>query len=427
MSNLVASGAAAMDCANTDETARGVGYLARQPILDRRGAVFGYELHFHDLPGQAPADGLSAASRGMLDSLALYGVQRFTGGVWGFVPCSLDVLAGALLEGLPPSLVVLEVPRCPEVSPPLLQQCRRLREMGFRLALSDFEPDDERHALLPLAHYIKVGVSAIDSPGWIRICSALHHSNAILIADGVHSHDAYRRARAGGLRYFQGYYFCHPELFPRGTVPTDRAHYLGILRELFKDPLDHKTLCPEVRRDPSLVFRVLRFVNSPLCAVRDPITSMETAIVLLGDTTFRRIATLAIQCGLNQDHPPELLRMAQVRAHFCSRAAELCSLDAEEMYLLGLLSLLPAMLRVPMETILPDLPLRSEIRHALAGTQVAGAQVKERCLLSWLEALETNDIAACEAVAATHALDNKRIAEIYLNAVEEVARDAMLS
>jgi EAL and modified HD-GYP domain-containing signal transduction protein len=330
----------------------------------------------------------------------------------------VDVLAEELLEGLPPLMTVLEVPSVDDVPQALVRECLRLKEMGFRLALGDYVPDDPRQSLLSLAHHVKVDIATLDSPDWPRLCNDLCRTQATVVADNIHTHDAYRKARAAGVQYFQGFYFCHPDLFPNATVPADRAHHLEILRELFKDPLDLKTLAPSVRRDPSLVYRVLRFVNSPICAVRNPVTSIETALLILGDRIFRRIATLAIQCTLSQGQPPELLRVAQTRAQFCAGAAKRAGLDTEEMYLLGMLSLLPAMLQVPMHTILPGLPLRAEIRDALAG----GA-VRERCLLSWLEALEANDIAECEAIAAQYGLNKHAMAESYIEALEEVAKE----
>jgi EAL and modified HD-GYP domain-containing signal transduction protein len=401
---------------------RRAGYLSRQPILDRRGTVFGYELLFHAV-GKQPSDGgLSSESRGILDVLAFFGVERFTAGAWGFVKCGVDVLAEELFEGLPPVMTVLEIPACTEVPAGLVRECFRLKEMGFRLALSDYQLNDPRHGLLGLAHHVKVDIAKLDSPEWHRLCNELYRTQATVVADNIHTHDAYRKARAAGVQYFQGFYFCHPELFPNGTVPADRAHHMEILRELFKDPLNLKTLVPLVSRDPSLVYRVLRFVNSPICAVRNPVTSLETAIVILGDKTFRRIAMLAIQCTLSQEQSPELLRMAQTRARFCREAAGFAGLDSEEMYLLGMLSLLPAMLQVPMHTILPGLPLREPIREALAGDTI-----RERCLLSWLEALETNDIAECEAISAQYNLDKNVMAEMYLNAVEGVATEAVMA
>lgn len=405
----------------------GIGYLSRQPILDRRGSVFGYELHFHgaarvDSAGSGTSAGaLSRETSSILDSLALYGVERFTGGTWGFVPCEIDVMESGLLEGLPAALTVLEIPPCSSVSDGLVRECLRLRERGFWLALSDFEAGDARRRLLPLVQYVKVGVDRIESREWTALSEELHRASAFVVAEKVHSHEAYRKARAGGRQYFQGYYFCNPELFPNGAVPADRVRHLEILKELFKDPLDLKILCPLVGRDPSLVYRVLRFVNSPICSVRNPVTSIEMAIMILGDCVFRRIAMLAIQCTIGQDQSQELLRMAQIRARFCSAAAGLCGLDDEEMYLVGMLSLLPAMLRVPMQTILPNLPLRKPICEALAGSPV-----RERCLLTWIESLEFNDIAGCEEVAAEFGLEKDRLAQLYLQAMHDPAVDSAL-
>lgn len=398
-----------------------VGYVARQPILDRRGAVFGYALHFHGVAEQRADAGLSPASRGLLDALALFGVERFTGGAWGFVACTPEVLMGELMEGLPTQLTVLEIPRCAELSPKLLRACRNLAKAGFRLALAEFEPDDPRQPLLPEIDYVKVDMAAIDSAAWGHLRKELYGSNAIVVGQNIHAHDDYCKARAAGVQYFQGYYFCHPELIPNGKLPIQHAQQLEILQELFKDPLDLKSLCPLVSRDPSLVYRVLRLVNSPICAVRLPVTSIELAIMILGDAAFRRMATLAIQCTLSQDQSPELLRMALLRARFCAQAAPLCGLDAEEMYLLGMLSVLPAMLQVSMETILQGLPLRSQIHDALSG-----CHIRERSLLFWLEDLDSNNISGCEHTAEEYGLDTHVLAQIYLEAMQEVSADTLI-
>lgn len=423
MSNLadLSSPATAGASAETTVPAEEVSYVSRQPILDGHGAVFGYELHFH-ARAKAPArDGLSAASRRMLDTLALFGVERFTAGAWGFLDCTADALDAELFEGLAPTNAVLEIPPCPRVSPKLEQACRTLREAGFRIALNDTRLDDTRELLFPLADYVKVDFRQMSPPEWQKLYDRLKR-NTSAIAANVHAYDSYRKARALGFQYFQGYYFCSPDLIPNGSMPVDKLRQLAILRELFKDPLDLITLCPVVMHDPSLVYRVLRFVNSPLCALRNPVQSIESAIVILGERQFRRIATLAVQCNLSRDYSPELLRMALTRATFCGQAAPKCGLDANEMYMTGMLSLLPAMLRVPMNTILPGMPLRAEICMALMGSDV-----KERCLLSWLESLECNDIAGCEEIAARYGLDKNQLPEMYLNALEEAGRDIPLN
>ena len=384
-----------------------VGYLARHPILDRRGAVLGYELRYHD-PAEAPDDA-TAGANGLIDALALFGAERFAGGHWAFVPCTPQMLLDETIEGLPPSRLVLEFSAPDEASPKLLRACRRLREAGFRFALTGFEPGGHRGPWMEVVDYVKVEVKALQTPGWEYLSAG-----ATVIADDVQTHDLYRTARAAGIGYFQGFYFCRPDLIPNAKIPAYHVAHLEILRELFKDPLDLKTLCPLVERDPSLIYRVLRLVNSPFCAVHKSVASIESAIILLGDATFRRIATLAIHCALSQDQSPELLNMALIRARFCATAAHLCGFHPEEQYLLGMLSLLPPMLGVPMELILGELPLRETIQNALAGIPV-----RERCLLAWIEELEQDRIAECDAIATRSGLEKDELVRLYLCALHD--------
>lgn len=396
----------------------GFGYLARQPIFNRRGVVFGYELSFHGLLDEPDVGGLSTETRGVLDAVAVFGVERYTHGAWAFVKCNADALASDVFHALPPALTVVQIPAVPDPSDALIRDCAGLRECGFRIALSGWEWS-EVNPLLPFAEFVKVNVRVMNSPEWGRIRNGIQRFGGHIVAEDVNGHAAYVRAGAEGAEYLQGFYFCHPELIPNGRLPADRLLQLQILHELFKDPLDLRTLSPLVRRDPSLVYRVLRIANSPMCAIRSAVTSIESAIMILGDGVFRRIATLAIQCGLTREGSTELLKMALVRAKFCAGAAPLCGLNPDEMYLLGMLSLLPAMLHVPMQSILPNLPLRMELREALFGVPL-----KERCLLSWLEDLEMDNISGCETTAAAFGLNRRKLAQIYLKALEDGPREA---
>jgi EAL and modified HD-GYP domain-containing signal transduction protein len=167
-----------------------------------------------------------------------------------------------------------------------------------------------------------------------------------------------------------------------------------------------------VARDASLTYRLLRLVNSPLYAVRQEVRSIESAILLLGERIFHRIATLAIFSEFNSHEPPEILHMALVRARFCEQAAGLCDLDPNEQYLLGMFSLLAAMMRQPMERLAAELPLRSEIRQALMG-----ANTGDGCLLAWIEAHERDDQVARDSIAKAYSLNQRSLMQHYLGAL----------
>jgi EAL and modified HD-GYP domain-containing signal transduction protein len=390
--------------------------MVRQPILDLRGRLHGYELLFQDAPeGDIGADSvLSPLS--ILDNMVLFGLDLLTGGTLAFVRCTAEALSENLLAVLPPSLTVLEIPAALELTPKLLEACREFSKRGFRLALIDFKESETRHPLLDIVQYIKVNSTCLDICNLETLRRQLKGRSTAIVAEEVHTQDAYMRARAGGCSYFQGFYFCNPETVRNAKVPANRLLHIEILRQLFRDPLDLGTLCPLLLRDAALVYRVLRLVNSPTYAIRHQVSSIQSAVMILGDDAVRGIATLAIQCALNAEQPPELLHMALLRARFCAEAAHLCNLHSNEQYLLGMLSLLPAMLRVPMETLAPQLPLRKEIRQALLG-----AVTPERCLLAWIESHECNKVSGCLAIADTYGLDRSSLMQIYFDAVVWVA------
>jgi EAL and modified HD-GYP domain-containing signal transduction protein len=132
------------------------------------------------------------------------------------------------------------------------------------------------------------------------------------------------------------------------------------------------------------------------------VRSIDSALVMVGEKTFRRIATLAIVTELNANQPMEILRMALLRARFCELAAEFSGLNSEEQYLLGLFSLIPAMMQVPMYELAPTLPLREKIREVLLGS--AGP---ESGLLHWTECYERGDWVKCDAIADFYGLNEE--------------------
>jgi EAL and modified HD-GYP domain-containing signal transduction protein len=188
---------------------------------------------------------------------------------------------------------------------------------------------------------------------------------------------------------------------------------IEILNLLHKDSYELSEMTHLVKRDTSLTYRLLRLINSPTYAFREQVHSVQTALMVVGEETFRRIAVLAITSELNLGQPPEVLRMAFVRGKFCELAAGLCALNSTEQYLLGILSLLPAMLRAPMKELTPALALRSEIRLALEGEPNS-----ERVLLQWIECHELGDWAMSDAVVEANGLSQTEVVRCYGEAVE---------
>jgi len=395
------------------DSAIGMRYVARQPILDLHGKVHGYELLFRDGPRAMFRGDGDTATRTMIDNTVLFGLGRLTGNLPAFLNCTEEALTGRLVHVLPASMTVLEILETLDPSPALISACQHLKSCGFRLALDDFTWKPGIEPLVEIADYIKVDFAVSDEQNRRELLRRLRGVTVALVAEKVETQEEYQQARNEGFTLMQGYYFCRPVLMKNYKVPANRLQHVEILRMLQDETMDLNELAGLVKRDTCLTYRLLRLVNSPMCAMRQEVQSVQAAIIAVGEETFRRLATLAITTEMNTGQPVELLHMAFVRGRFCELASVFCNLHTTEQYLLGLLSLLPAMLRVPMSNLTPLLPLRDEIRRALEGEKLP-----ERALLCWLEAHERADWPTCDIVTEKQGLNAGDLLVCYAEALQ---------
>jgi EAL and modified HD-GYP domain-containing signal transduction protein len=410
----MATQASAATVAGSDkEQASELRYVARQPILDLHGEAQGYELLFWN--GREPIINASSelATRTMLDNTVVFGLKELSRGLPAFVNCTADSLTEDWVGVLPPHMTVLELSSNAEPTPSLLAACRKLKASGFRLALADFTGNPESRALADLADYIKVDILKVNAIERGNLLRWLTGSTASLVAQNVETRDQYGQACREGFDLFQGYYFCRPEPLESHKIPGNRLVHLEILEDLQNSPVDLQRLSQLVMCDASLTYRLLRLVNSPLCAMRQEVTSIQTALMLVGEAAFRRIALLAIATDFSADQPAEILRMAFERGRFCELAAPLCGMASSEQYLIGMVSLFPAMLRILMEDLIRLLPLREAARDALLGKDIP-----EGILLHWMVCQEHGNWAACDAIVRSNGMSHEQVMSCHTQAVE---------
>ncbi|HZP04268.1 MAG TPA: HDOD domain-containing protein [Terracidiphilus sp.] len=386
-------------------------YMARQPILDLKGRVHGYDLIFRNAPETIFRRDAETAVETMIDNEVIFGLDRLTNGLPAFISCTAEALTENLVLVLAPEQTILGVPAGVESQPKVVDACRALKARGFRLSLDDLDAQSVSHPLLEVADYIRVDFRRVGAAERRQLQQKASKS-VLFVAQKVETQDDYRQACANGFALFQGNYLCQPVILKERKVPANRMFHFEIVRELYRDPIDIRKVSQLVRRDTSLTYRLLRLVNSPMYALYQEVRSIETAIMILGESTFRRIMSVAVVSEMNTDQPAEILQMALVRARFCELAAAKGTQDPSEQYLLGMMSLLPAMLGVPMEEIVPNLPLRGQVCEALTGTANA-----ERSLLSWLEYHERGDWESCDQIAAAQRLNARQLMQCYEEAV----------
>jgi EAL and modified HD-GYP domain-containing signal transduction protein len=337
-------------------------------------------------------------------------MDRLTRGLSFFIPRTANSLVSSGVIDLPTNRTVIQIAAGSEPTPELVKACRKLKAAGYGLALEDYSGNSG--ILTEFADYIKVDLAAYNTAARKELLVKVKTTSARLVAKNVETQEQFRQARAEGFDLFEGYYFSRPQSQKDHRIPGNKLVHLEILELIQNDPYDLHRLSQLVSCDPSLTFRLLRLVNSPICAVRQEVTSIQSALLLVGQEVFRRVASVAIVSDLNAEQPAEVLRMALVRSRFCELAASLCELSHAEQYLIGMVSLFPAILGIRMDELVQMLPLRQAASDALQGKEII-----EGALLRWMMAIERGDWIACDAVAATYGLKQTVLIRHYDDAI----------
>ena len=352
--------------------AREGAYVARQPILNVGGKVFGYELLYR----AAAADHSCreeqdvAAARVLNDAVLTLGLETLTGGKRAFMNLTRHLLLSDFATLLPPTAVVLEVLENVDIDCDVIAAIKRLRGLGYSIALDDFTLENDARALLPYATYVKVDVLATTPDDRRTIKQALP-PGITLLAEKVESAAMFDELRAAAYTLFQGYYFCRPRTFASGTLTARHLAYSRLLAALSRPDASIAAIEDLIKREASLAFRVLRCINSAAFGIRREIRSIRQALVLLGLDQVRKWALVWGLAGLNFGTTPELVTVAILRARCCELMGQtvVSSDEAAEYFLLGLCSVLDAMLGRSMEEMLAELPLSPTVRGALLGEQ----------------------------------------------------------
>ena len=391
-------------------------FLARQPIFDRHERVWGYILRanadlncVHD-----PRDENEAAP---LQSHSYLGMvlEKLAAGRKIILNVSNGFLNDDSLR-LPREMVVLEISRRVQVDKSLLATCRHLKEQGHLLVLSDLvRLTDTAHPLAEMVDILKVNYQQT-SPAE-RSELSLSFPTLKLLAAGVETREEFREAVNLGFHYVHGSFFSQAEIISRSEVPRYKLNFMKLLNELARTTLDFQRLQNLLEGNPTLIHRLLKYINSAFFGLNYQVSSVHQALLLLGEQEIRKWAALAIIHHLGQDQPEELLRLSLLRAHFGEILAAKMGLgpQAPELFLVGLLSLMDVYLSRPLAEVVAGMPLAPLIKETLLG----GA-TPYRLTFDLVLAHERADWEQVTALASRLGLSRGMVLATYLEAVEGV-------
>ena len=391
--------------------------IARQAIVDSHQAVFGYEL----FDRSTASDAHSAASDAALlfNALSYAGTESLVGEKLVFINCTHESLSGGHLELIHPEKVVLEVPTLPESA--TLQEIEEriptlagLRKQGFRLAFSEQILRRQYVSWLPLAAFIKLDMMTFapeTAESLVKFSRA--HTNAQLIAEKVESAEQHQLMADLGVRLFQGYWFAKPALVQAHTIRPSQATVVQLIN-LVRKQASTAEIEDLLKKDPTLSFNLLRFINSSGFGLSCEITSFRHAVMILGLKKLFRWAALLLTTSRAGGSPPVVGTTAVVRGRLMELlAAELMPPEeCDNAFVVGVFSLLDTMLGVSMEKAMESVALPQPVVDALLHNTGPFAP-----FLALTKACEAGDDAAFARYAEDLHLSNRQVNWAHLQAL----------
>jgi c-di-GMP-related signal transduction protein len=341
-------------------------FVARQPILDRTQNVFGYEILFRNGVEDFFNADPELAARSTLDSSLLFGITTLCHNRRAFVNCTREVLFKDLITLLPPSQAVAEILETVEPEDRVIAACKRLKAAGYMIALDDFAPNDPRAPLCEFADIIKIDVRATRPEERAGMMRRFGNAKCKMLAEKIETPHEFQQARDMGFTYFQGYFFCRPELIIGKEVPASRIHYVRLLEMVSRSEIDMVKLEIMLKQEASISYRLLRYLNSPLFGLSLEVKSIRHAMAILGEREMRRWIRLIVTVGAAELTCSELVLMGLARARFCETLSSRVKSDSD-LFLMGLLSMMDAILEVSMEILLEQIPVERETKAVLLG------------------------------------------------------------
>lgn len=385
-------------------------FVGRQPIYRDGVDVFAYELFSRDseLNRAAFSDGDRATAQLLLSTFLDIGLEQVVGRHLAFVNVTRNFLLSEYCTSLPKDRVVFEIAGDTEIDNAFLDRLSALIKSGYSIALDNFVYNDAVGPLIELSNIVKLDLQALGREGIAQHAQTLRPYGVKLLAQKVETHEDYAYCRSLGFDYYQGYFFCKPQVVSETKIPFNRLSTLNLLAKLQDPSISISDLEHAVGQDLAISYRILRYLNSPINALPRKIDSLRHAVSLVGTRLISNWASLILLEAI-EEKPHELMVTSMVRAHMCQQlGAAMRHKNVDQFFTVGLFSLIDALMDRPMEEALTNLPLVDEVKDALLHRKGPMARA-----LECVEAYERCDWenTACEN------LDEKNIREAFLRSV----------
>ncbi len=359
-------------------------FIGRQPIFNTNEQVYSYELLYRNgIENNAfpDIDSDIATVELIINSFLSIGFEELSNGKPCFINFTENLLMNDIMEQLNPSQVVIEILEDVPITKGLIKRVKELKAKGYRIALDDFimqEDSSIYNDLFPYIDIIKVDfiISSVDEREKIenRIKKLFPH--IILLAEKVETMEQYIDAIQRGYKLFQGYFFTKPQIIRANDIPANLLQYYRVIALLRVEEPDIDEITEGIEHDIALSYKLMKLINSSSKRSKFKIRSIKQAILHLGLEDLKRWIYILTYRESQKYNPSgaydELMKTSLCRAKMCELLAKYNNKrNTSEYFLIGMFSLIDALLRRPIKSILMQLPLSDEIVETISGSDTS--------------------------------------------------------
>lgn len=355
---------------NPAPSAEGI-YLARQSILNRNQELYAFELLFRSGDSNAACitDGTRATATVMQHVLNEFGLDAVLGKFKGFINLDETMILSDLIELLPKDRVVLEVLETVPLTDRIVKRLTELKAQGFSLALDDvigLPPELER--VLNSIDIVKVDIQQLSMDAVATMVATLKQRGVQLLAEKVDDRAQVQACLDMGFELFQGYYFAKPQVITGKRLSPAEATIMRLLGLLVSDA-ETDELEALLKQEPGLTMNLLRMTNSIGAGTRHRISSVSSALMVLGRRQLLRWLQLLLYSASSGSSqlPSALMQLAATRGRMMELLAATWKDNglADRAFMTGIMSLMETLLSTPLADILAPLPVADDVRDAL--------------------------------------------------------------
>ena len=391
-------------------------YINIQPLLLGVGKTFGYELI--DSGGENEEDEKTVLLKEFNRTLDALGLNDIESKFHYFISYSKQLLNPAVVRNLPKDKFIVQFNLPAQISEAGLREDLKtfmdLRSNGYKLALTGFKSGTYMQELLNHVDYVKFPINDRNYEAQKKIIA--QNQRIRFIATKVDSVMDFQAAKNAGFNIYQGYYFNQP-------VPAHKTKELSPLKvnyfRLLKlsstnDYMDFREISSIISADVALSYKLLRILNSAAVGLLN-VSSISTAVTYMGEESLKKwIAVLALR-GIAEDKPLELVRLSLIRARFGELLAANYRIkrNPQQVFMVGMLSLLHIALEKSKEQLMEEIPVAPEIRESLLTKTGLYSD-----MISFFENYEYANWEAVSAYVSEHQLDSSYVNDAYITSVK---------